>query len=307
MTASVAVTDDVAPQIAAFTRVACPYDLLRRGPSSARSSTIRPIRTSRSPSTTADSRRSGRRSSAASQRVREVPRRPSARAAPRHRDEPARPARGRSAASTAPRRWTSATRPPSIVVPGVDVRATEAICFFAAARLRARRRRREPGASGSPTCPEPELPCHVATTDDLAAAHAVGDASITRTGSRSSLAAVELGTCVVHDDLGFACYDVNRDGWFGPMATRPDMRTQRASGPQRFSRSLHRMRALGYEHADIAWSGPLLFYLKVGGRDGSRASSGGSGRSFRGSASTAGDRFAQPLQRLRQQTRHVHL
>ena len=61
--------------------------------------------------------------------------------------------------------------------------------------------------------------CHVADASDLEAimpwlreSYPNWIAEVTR--------GVELGTCIVHDDLGFACYDVNRAGWFGPMATR---------------------------------------------------------------------------------------
>jgi hypothetical protein len=152
------------------------------------------------------------------------------------------------------------TSAPFYVSPGVDVRATEAICFF---------QERGYAKAGDAVnqdvrlndLPEPALATHVATTADLARLmpwvrehypHWIPELA----------RAVDLGTCVVHEDLGFACYDVNRDGWFGPMATKPG--SGRAGvGSSTLLAVLHHMRALGYEHADIAWSGPLLFYLKV--------------------------------------------
>ncbi len=149
---------------------------------------------------------------------------------------------------------------PFFVVPGVDVRVTEAVCLF-----QQRGYRRAGDAVNQSVrlsyLPEPILETHTATTADLARIlpwltehfpHWIPEVS----------RAVDLGTCVVHSDLGFACYDVNRDGWFGPMATRPDVGTK-GVGTATLLAVLHRMRAHGYEHADIVWSGPLLFYLKA--------------------------------------------
>lgn len=151
---------------------------------------------------------------------------------------------------------------PFFVVPGVDVRSTEAICFF---QSRGYQRAGDAVNQGVRLTglPEPEIPCGTATPDDLERIlvwvrdhHPYWIPELARS--------VELGTCVVHDDLGFACYDVNRDGWFGPMATRPDVGTE-GIGTATLLTVLHRMRARGYEHADIVWSGPLLFYLKAVG------------------------------------------
>jgi GNAT superfamily N-acetyltransferase len=151
---------------------------------------------------------------------------------------------------------------PFYVSPGVDVRITDAICF-----LQERGYRRIGDAVNQSVrlsyLPEPILETHLATPDDyqrispwLTEHHPNWIAEVTR--------AIELETCVVHGDLGFACYDVNRDGWFGPMATRPDVGTK-GVGTATLLGALHRMRAAGYEQADIAWSGPLLFYLKTVG------------------------------------------
>jgi GNAT superfamily N-acetyltransferase len=152
---------------------------------------------------------------------------------------------------------------PFFVVPGVDPRITEAVTFFAA-----RGYQRAGDAVNQSvslrTLATPELDCHTAEESDLERMmpwvrehYPFWIQELTR--------AVELGTCVAHEDLGFACFDVLRDAWFGPMATRPDLRGKHGVGTSTLLSALHRMRARGYEHADIVWSGPLLFYLKTVG------------------------------------------
>ena len=79
---------------------------------------------------------------------------------------------------------------------------------------------------------------------------------------------VALGNCVVHSDLGFACWDVNREGWFGPIATLPDAE-RGGIGTSTLRGALHAMRARGYERADIAWATAHEFYARsVGARVG---------------------------------------
>ncbi len=150
---------------------------------------------------------------------------------------------------------------PFFVVPGVDVRATEAICFFQS-RGYARTGDAVNQSASLVGLPDPQLECVTATPAHLMAMmpwikehYPFWIQEVTR--------AVELGTCVVHEELGFACYDVLRDGWFGPMATRPDLRGKRSVGTSTLLSALHHMRARGYDRADIVWSGPLLFYLKT--------------------------------------------
>lgn len=152
---------------------------------------------------------------------------------------------------------------PFFVVPGVDPRSTETVCFF---QSRGYARAGDAVNQRVPlnTLHEPELDCVTAERSELDAImpwvkqhYPYWIAEVTR--------AVDLGTCVVHEDLGFACYDVLRDAWFGPMATRPDLRGKQGVGTSTLLTALHRMRARGYEHADIVWSGPLLFYLKTVG------------------------------------------
>ena len=152
---------------------------------------------------------------------------------------------------------------PFYVVPGIDVRYTEALTF---AHARGYMRTGDAVNQGVRLVDlaDPELPCHVADDADLERImpwlrehYPNWIAEVTR--------GVDLRTCIVHDDLGFACYDVNRAGWFGPMATRPDVRSKRGVGSATLLAALHKMRAAGYEHCEIAWSGAVLFYLKVVG------------------------------------------
>jgi GNAT superfamily N-acetyltransferase len=152
---------------------------------------------------------------------------------------------------------------PYYVVPGVDVRSTEAVCFF-----QERGYRRNGDAVNQSVrlanVPEPALPCRTAAAED----HARIVPWVTEHFPNwlDELArGVHQGTCVVHEDLGFACYDVNRDAWFGPMATRPDLRGMQGIGTATLLSALQHMRSRGYEYAEIAWSGPLLFYMKAVG------------------------------------------
>jgi GNAT superfamily N-acetyltransferase len=152
---------------------------------------------------------------------------------------------------------------PFYVVPGIDVRYTEALTF---ADARGYTRTGDAVNQGVrlTDLADPQLPCHVADDSDLerimpwlSESYPNWIAEVTRS--------VSLRTCIVHDDLGFACYDVNRAGWFGPMATRPDLRGTSGVGTATLLAALHKMRAIGYEHVEIAWSGAVLFYLKVVG------------------------------------------
>jgi mycothiol synthase len=70
------------------------------------------------------------------------------------------------------------------------------------------------------------------------------------------------------DLLGFACWSVTRQGWFGPMATRPDLRegrNGRGVGTGTLAVALGGLAAEGREHADISWVGPERFYARVAG------------------------------------------
>ncbi|MEO6467658.1 MAG: GNAT family N-acetyltransferase [Acidimicrobiia bacterium] len=58
-------------------------------------------------------------------------------------------------------------------------------------------------------------------------------------------------------------YDVNRAGFVGPVAVRPD-RLGRGDGYAPLLGALHRLRAGGRTHAEIAWVSPVVPYARVG-------------------------------------------
>ncbi len=154
---------------------------------------------------------------------------------------------------------------PTYVVPGVDVRATEAVCFFEDRGYRQAGEAVNLGVSLRDIA-EPALPCRTATDQDFESilpwvtqTYPNWIAELER--------GVQLGTCVVHEDKGFACYDVNREGWFGPIATRPDLHKAHGVGSATLLAALQRMRTRGHERAEIAWATALPFYVKsVGAR-----------------------------------------
>jgi mycothiol synthase len=78
-----------------------------------------------------------------------------------------------------------------------------------------------------------------------------------------ALPALERGVLVASRDesglTGYAAWDVNRRGWFGPTGVRPDVRG-RGLGTPLLLAALHQMRASGLSTADIAWVGPIGFY-----------------------------------------------
>lgn len=158
------------------------------------------------------------------------------------------------------------TSAPYYVIPGVDVRSMEAIMLLNAAGYE------RCGDAYNLTVPlrelpEPGLPVRRAEEHDLTAIRAWVDDAFPHWIDELERG-VRLGWCFVHDDLGFACYDVNRDAWFGPTATKPG-HGGRGIGSATLLTSLHAMRAHGYERADIAWAAAHEFYAKaIGARIG---------------------------------------
>ena len=81
------------------------------------------------------------------------------------------------------------------------------------------------------------------------------------------LRALDRETLVLtRDDSGIAAvfaYDVNRDGWVGPVAVRPNL-MGRGAGVAPLLGALHRLRATGRTTAQISWVGPVVPYARVG-------------------------------------------
>jgi GNAT superfamily N-acetyltransferase len=72
--------------------------------------------------------------------------------------------------------------------------------------------------------------------------------------------------------LGFSCWSVTREGWFGPMATRPDLRMGgRGIGTGTLSVALRALAEEGRSQAEISWVGPERFYARVAGARAHRA------------------------------------
>lgn len=151
---------------------------------------------------------------------------------------------------------------PYYVVPGVDVRETEAVCFLGAHGYERYWEAVNLGVRLVDLA-EPRLAWHVAERRDLEALlpwvtehhpHWINELE----------RGVALESCVVHGDAGFACVDVNREGWFGPTATRPDVRGT-GIGTTTLLAALHLLRERGHEHAEIAWADALPFYVKAVG------------------------------------------
>ena len=85
--------------------------------------------------------------------------------------------------------------------------------------------------------------------------------------SAEALRALDKGTLVVASDgdgiRAFCAYDVNRAGWVGPVAVRPDL-LGLGAGVGVLLGALHQMRAAGLRRAQIAWVGPVVPYARIG-------------------------------------------
>lgn len=81
------------------------------------------------------------------------------------------------------------------------------------------------------------------------------------------LRATDRGTLVISrddDSISAVCaHDVNRTGWVGPVAVRPDL-MGRGVGVAPLLGALHRMRAGGQTRVEIGWVGPVVPYARVG-------------------------------------------
>jgi GNAT superfamily N-acetyltransferase len=154
------------------------------------------------------------------------------------------------------------TSAPYYVVPGVDVRLMEAIALLNG------RGYEQCGEAFNLTVslrdlPDPPLDVHLADELDLEAIRPwVNDHFPNWINELER--GVALGRCLVHEGLGFACHDVNRDGWFGPIATKPGLEGA-GIGSATLLGALHAMRNKGYERADIAWAQAADFYGKAVG------------------------------------------
>jgi mycothiol synthase len=83
------------------------------------------------------------------------------------------------------------------------------------------------------------------------------------------LRALDKGNLVVsRDDSGvsaFCGFEVNRAGFLGPVAVRPDL-FGKGAGRAALLGALHELRARGRESIEVNWVGPIVPYARVGGR-----------------------------------------
>jgi GNAT superfamily N-acetyltransferase len=83
------------------------------------------------------------------------------------------------------------------------------------------------------------------------------------------LRALDRGNLMVcRDDAGISAicaFEVNRSGFLGPVAVRPDVMGQGRGKPALIG-ALHELRRRGREYVDVCWVGPVPPYAAVGGR-----------------------------------------
>jgi hypothetical protein len=73
---------------------------------------------------------------------------------------------------------------------------------------------------------------------------------------------------ISHDGRGisaFCAFEVNRTGFLGPVAARPDLIGRGAATPVLVG-ALHELRARGRSSVEVAWVGPIVPYARLGGR-----------------------------------------
>ncbi|MDQ1448649.1 MAG: hypothetical protein QOC79_1620, partial [Actinomycetota bacterium] len=83
------------------------------------------------------------------------------------------------------------------------------------------------------------------------------------------LRALDKGNLVIaRDDEGisaFCAFEVNRKGFLGPVAARPDL-IGRGAGTPPLLGALHELRARGRSSIEVSWVGPIVPYARLGGR-----------------------------------------
>ncbi len=83
------------------------------------------------------------------------------------------------------------------------------------------------------------------------------------------LRGLDKGNLVIaRDDEGisaFCAFEVNRAGFLGPVASRPD-RIGRGAGTPALVGALHELRARGRSSIEVTWVGPIVPYARLGGR-----------------------------------------
>jgi len=83
------------------------------------------------------------------------------------------------------------------------------------------------------------------------------------------LRALDKGNLVIARDAqginAFCAFEVNRAGFLGPVAARPDL-IGRGAGTPALVGALHELRARGRSSIEVTWVGPIVPYARLGGR-----------------------------------------
>jgi GNAT superfamily N-acetyltransferase len=83
------------------------------------------------------------------------------------------------------------------------------------------------------------------------------------------LRGLDKGNLVLsRDDNGvsaFCAFEVNRSGFLGPVAVRPDL-IGRGAGVNALVGALHELRRRGRSSIEVVWVGPVVPYARLGGR-----------------------------------------
>jgi GNAT superfamily N-acetyltransferase len=158
--------------------------------------------------------------------------------------------------------------------PGVDIRATRAVCLFEAAGYQVA------GTVLDAACPTtfrasppPGVTfARVLEDDDADAAVGVGR-TVSPVLAGEVARAVEHGSCLLATDEGrpvaVGCHSVNRVGWIGPvLVAGPDR--GRGIGAALLAGLCTDLRAAGRPEAQIGWARPLEFYARAAGASVSR-------------------------------------
>jgi hypothetical protein len=83
------------------------------------------------------------------------------------------------------------------------------------------------------------------------------------------LRALGKGNLVIARDgegiAAFCAFEVNRRGFLGPVASRPDL-IGRGAGRAPLLGALHELRSRGRSSIEVCWVGPIVPYARLGGR-----------------------------------------
>ncbi|MFC6151412.1 MULTISPECIES: GNAT family N-acetyltransferase [Mumia] len=162
--------------------------------------------------------------------------------------------------------------------PGVDTADADALAFFGACGYAA------PDAEPAPNldvdlvahenlvrrAAPPDLPMRRLTVEEAPAFEAWMRSTWGDTWAAEAGAALQRDpvSCFVSEEdgdyLGFAAYDTNRAGWFGPMGSSPESRG-RGVGAALLRACLTDYLDAGRTTCEIAWVGPVDFYARTVG------------------------------------------